>query len=253
MTGRYDRHLRLAGFTAAAQERIAAARVAVVGAGGLGSPVLLYLAGAGVGSLDIIDFDRVAADNLPRQILFTEADLGKAKASAAARTLAARNGEVRVRGLCLRLSADNAQDLLCSHDVVVDATDGFANKLLLNDTCVRLGIPLVHGGVLGYNGQVAVFSPPRGPCLRCLIGSTRAEGEVSPDAASTGVFGPATGLLGCLQAAETLKLLTGIGDVLIGSMLVIDAAFMEMRKVRIDADPECPACGSRSSATPPPA
>jgi adenylyltransferase/sulfurtransferase len=233
---RYRRHFSLAGFGPAGQERLKAASVLVVGAGGLGCPALLYLAAAGVGRIVVVDDDRVEASNLQRQTLFAEADIGEPKAAAAARRLAALNSLIRVEGRPVRFSRGNAIELVSACDVVVDGSDNFATRYLVNDACVLAGKPFVFGAVQGFEGQLSVFNWRNGPTYRCLFPEPPAPGTV-PNCAEAGVLGVLPGLIGTAQACEAIKLLTGIGEPLSGRLLLWDALAMTVRTVALEPDP----------------
>ncbi|MBM6699104.1 HesA/MoeB/ThiF family protein [Bifidobacterium pullorum subsp. saeculare] len=241
---RYARHLILDGFGEAAQERLVRSRVLVVGAGGLGSPVCLYLAAAGVGTLTIADDDTVDVSNLQRQIIHTTARAGLPKVDSAAEAIRALNQEVDVEPRRMRVDAATVDGLVADHDLVVDCSDGIATKYLLNDACVRAGTPLVHAGVVGYAGQVMAIVPGEGPCYRCLFPDEPEAGSL-PTSHDIGVFGPAVGVVGSMEAAEALKLLTGVGESLSGRLLTVDTRTMAVRRIDLPAaDPACPVCGS---------
>jgi adenylyltransferase/sulfurtransferase len=239
---RYARHLVMPEVGLEGQQRLKAARVLCVGAGGLGSPVALYLAAAGVGTLGLIDFDVVDASNLQRQILHTTADVGRPKLDSAAEQLRARNPWLRLRPFPTRLTRDNALELLRDFDLVVDGTDNFATRYLVNDACVLLGKPNVYGSIFRFEGQASVFSAPGGPCYRCLYPQPPPPGSV-PSCAEGGVLGVLPGLLGVIQATEALKLVLGKGDTLAGRLLLVDALSMRFREVQLARDPACPVCG----------
>jgi molybdopterin/thiamine biosynthesis adenylyltransferase/rhodanese-related sulfurtransferase len=241
---RYRRHLVLPGVGESGQRRLAAARVLVVGAGGLGSPVAMYLAAAGVGHIGIVDDDRVDLSNLHRQLLHATNDVGRAKTDSARDRLAGINPHVDVATYETRLASANALDILRGHDVVVDGTDNFPTRYLVNDACVLLGIPNVHGSIARFEGQASVFAAPDGPCYRCLFPEPPPPGLV-PSCAEGGVFGVLPGLVGTIQATETLKLLLGIGEPLVGRLLLLDALRMTTRTIALRRDPACPACGTR--------
>lgn len=234
---RYRRQLDLPGFGTAAQTALKKASVLMIGAGGLGCPVLQYLAAAGVGRLTVIDPDTVDVTNLQRQVLYTTDDLGRPKAEAAARRLRALNPHLGIAGLAQRFQRDNALSLVGAHDVVVDGTDNFATRYLANDACVLAGRPLVYGAVFGYEGQASVFNWRGGPTYRCLFPEAPPPGEV-PACAEAGVLGVLPGLIGLVQATETLKLLTGLGEPLSGRLLLWDALSMTTRLLRFAAQPE---------------
>ncbi|HEX6252322.1 MAG TPA: molybdopterin-synthase adenylyltransferase MoeB [Gemmatimonadaceae bacterium] len=241
---RYGRHLSLTEIGAAGQARLKAARVLLVGAGGLGSPAAMYLAAAGVGTLGLVDFDTVERSNLQRQILFGEGDVGRRKLDAASERLAGINPHVRLQMHDKRLSAQNAEQIVAGYDVVVDGTDNFATRYLVNDVCVHLGIPNVYGSVLRFEGQASVFAAPGGPCYRCLFREPPPPGLV-PSCAEAGVMGVLPGIVGSIQAAETIKLITGAGQPMVGRLLLLDVLTMAFRSIEIRRDPQCPACGTR--------
>ena len=254
---RYARHVVLPGVGVAGQRRLARARVAIVGAGGLGSPVALYLAAAGVGTLGLVDDDVVDASNLQRQLLHGTGDVGRPKVESAAARLADVNPHVRVEPHAVRLSSANALEILGAWDVVVDGTDNFATRYLVNDACVLLGRPNVWGSVFRFEGQASVFAHADGPCYRCVFPEPPAPDTV-PSCAEGGVFGVLPGLVGTIQATEVLKLLLGgeaaaetqaFGESLVGRLLVVDALRMTFRDVRLRRDPACPACGTRTLRT----
>jgi len=240
---RYRRHLILPELGVEGQQRLLAGRVCLVGAGGLGCPVAQYLAAAGVGTLGIVDFDKVDASNLQRQILYGTADVGRPKVEVARERIAALNPDVRVEVHAVRLGSDNALAILGAYDVVVDGTDNFPTRYLSNDACVMLGKPNVHGSIFRFDGQASVFDARKGPCYRCLYPEPPPPGAV-PSCAEGGVLGILPGLVALVQATETVKLLTGIGEPLVGRLLQVDALRMEFREFRLRKDPACPACGA---------
>ena len=233
---RYQRHLSLSGFGPEAQAKLQAARVLVIGAGGLGCPILLYLAAAGVGHLTVIDADTVDVSNLQRQILFTTGDAGQPKAEVAARRLLALNPCIEIVPLVARLTRANALDLIRAHDVVVDGSDNFATRYLVNDACVLAGKPLIYGAIQGFEGQASVFNFKNGPTYRCLFPEPPATGTV-PNCSEAGVLGVLPGLIGTVQATETIKVLTGIGEPLSGRLLLWNSLTMTSRTLRFAADP----------------
>ena len=241
---RYSRHLLLPEVGAAGQVRLGNARVALIGAGGLGSPAALYLAAAGVGTLTLIDDDRVEKSNLQRQVLHADARIGMAKTESARQTLAALNPRVRVETREQRLRAANVEELLRGHDAVVDGADNFPTRYLLSAACLRLGLPLVYGAVHRFTGQVSVFDARRddSPCYRCLFPEPPAA-EDAPNCAEAGVLGVLPGIIGLLQANETIKLILGVGDTLAGRLLCFDALAASFRELRLPRDPQCPGCG----------
>ena len=240
---RYSRHILLREVGVEGQQRLRSARVAVVGLGGLGSPLALYLAAAGVGTLRLIEFDRVDASNLQRQLLYSTADVGRSKLEAARERLQGVNPEVRLEGEPGRLSAENATELLGGVDVVCDGSDNFATRYLVNDASVKLGLPSVYGSILRFEGQVSVFWGARGPCYRCLFPQAPPVGTV-PSCGEAGVLGVLPGVIGALQATETLKLLLGIGDPLLGRLLLYDALRGRFRELALRKNPGCPICSA---------
>jgi adenylyltransferase/sulfurtransferase len=242
---RYSRHLTLPNVGLAGQRRIKGARVLVIGAGGLGSPVALYLAAAGVGTLGIVDFDVVDVTNLQRQLLHGTSDVGRAKLDSAGDRIRDVNPHVHVEPYPTRLTSANALEILRDYDVVIDGTDNFATRYLTNDACVLLGKPNVYGSIFRFEGQASLFGTDGGPCYRCLYPDPPPPGMV-PSCAEGGVLGVLPGLIGTIQATEALKLLLGIGESLSGRLLLVDALTMQFRSVRVKRDPQCPACGTRT-------
>jgi adenylyltransferase/sulfurtransferase len=239
---RYGRHMVLPEVGPEGQARLREASVALVGAGGLGSPLALYLAAAGVGRIGLIDDDAVDLTNLQRQVLYGTRDVGVAKVRAARERLADVNPHVRLETHAARLTADNALDLLADYDVVADGTDNFATRYVVNDSCVLLGKANVYGSVFRFEGQAAVFGAPGGPCYRCLYPDPPEPGAV-PSCAEGGVLGVLPGIIGCVQAAEVLKRILGAGESLVGRLLLFDALEMRFRELRVARDPACPVCG----------
>ncbi|MGG5812039.1 HesA/MoeB/ThiF family protein [Falsiroseomonas sp. CW058] len=242
---RYSRHILLEEVGATGQARLRAARVLVVGAGGLGSPLALYLAAAGVGTIGLVDHDRLELSNLQRQVAHVTARIGRNKAESAAETLAALNPEVRVEIHPRRIDAAAARELIPRYDLVCDGTDNFATRFLLGDACHLLGRPLVSAAVLRFEGQLSVFRGHEGaphPCHRCLHPEPPPEGLV-PTCSEAGVLGAVTGVMGTLQATEVLKLILGIGEGLSGRLLLWDALDARFRTVRLKRDPACALCG----------
>ncbi|MEZ4455608.1 MAG: molybdopterin-synthase adenylyltransferase MoeB [Gemmatimonadales bacterium] len=242
---RYSRHLCLPEVGSAGQARLKRSRVLVVGCGGLGSPVALYLAAAGVGHLGLVDFDLVDRSNLQRQVLHGTAAVGRSKLESAEARLRDLNPLTAVERYDTRLSAANALEIIAGYDVVVDGTDNFGTRYLVNDACVILGVPNAYGSIFRFEGQASVFAAPDGPCYRCLFRDPPPPGAV-PNCAEGGVLGVLPGLVGTIQATETIKLLLGVGRPLVGTLLLVDALTMEFRRVRVRRDPDCPACGTRS-------
>jgi molybdopterin/thiamine biosynthesis adenylyltransferase len=235
---RYARHLVLREIGGAGQQALKAARVLIVGAGGLGAPAALYLAAAGVGRLDLVDPDHVSLSNLQRQVLYATSDIGRAKVAAAAQRLSALNPEVGLTAIPQTVTAENAVELIGPYDLVLDGTDDFATRFAVADACVACGKTLVSGAIGRWTGQVAVFEGQ--PCYRCLVP------EAPPDAetcAAVGVVGALAGVVGSMMALEAIKLITGAGTSLAGRLLIYDALAGETRTVRIGADPACPTCG----------
>jgi adenylyltransferase/sulfurtransferase len=241
---RYSRHLILPDVALEGQKRIKAARVLLIGAGGLGSPAALYLAAAGVGTLGLVDFDVVDVTNLQRQVLHGTSAVGQPKLDSARDRIADLNPNVRVETHETRLTSANALDILREYDVIVDGTDNFATRYLTNDACVILGKPNVYGSIFRFEGQASIFATPDGPCYRCLFPNPPPPGLV-PSCAEGGVLGVLPGIVGTIQATEALKLILGIGDALVGRLLLIDAMGMRFHTVRVPRDPNCPACGTR--------
>jgi molybdopterin/thiamine biosynthesis adenylyltransferase/rhodanese-related sulfurtransferase len=244
---RYARHLVMPQVGANGQRKLLQSRILLVGLGGLNSPVALYLAAAGVGTLGLADFDTVERSNLQRQIIHGESQLGVAKATSASDRIRDLNPDIDTVVYDRQVTAGNADALLESWDIVVDGTDSFSSRYALNDACVRQSKPLVYGAVMRFQGQVSVFWPASGgpdtaPCFRCMMPREPAAGE-APGCAEAGVLGVLPGIIGTLQANEALKLALDIGQPLIGSLLMIDALNMEFRKMRIPANPDCPSCG----------
>src|SRR5689334_10212947 len=239
---RYGRHLSLAEVGEAGQARIKAGRVLLVGAGGLGSPLALYLAAAGVGTLGVVDFDDVEESNLQRQIAHGTSGVGRPKLASVAARIADLNPLVKVEPHELRLDRTNAMDLVRRYDVVADGTDNFATRYLVNDACVLAKKPNVYGSILRFEGQASVFDATRGPCYRCVFPQPPPPGVV-PSCAEAGVLGVLPGVIGSIQATETLKLLLGNGETLIGRLLLYDALEMSFRELRLRKDPNCPICG----------
>ena len=240
---RYSRHLILPEVGLAGQKRIKATSVLCIGAGGLGSPIAMYLAAAGIGKIGIVDFDTVDYSNLQRQILHTDADVGRSKAESAKETLAGINPNTEVVIHNTRISAENALDLIRPYDIVVDGTDNFPTRYLTNDACVLLKKPNVYGSIFRFEGQASVFAPHLGgPCYRCLYPEPPPPGMV-PSCAEGGVLGVLPGIIGCIQTTEILKLALGKGNLLIGRLLLFNALDMKFRELKLRRDPQCPICG----------
>ncbi len=239
---RYARQLVLRGFGPAAQQRLAAGRVLIVGAGGLGSPAASYLASAGVGTITLVDTDVVDVTNLHRQLLYTTPDVGRRKLDVARERLQAINPQVVVRTHDTRLSSTNAATLVDGHDVVIDATDNFPARYAINDACLAQGIPFVYGSVARFDGQVSVFAASGGPCYRCLFPDMPEPGTV-PTCAEEGVLGVVPGIIGLHQATEAIKLLAGIGTPLIGQLLLVDLLAQDTQRISVARRADCPTCG----------
>jgi len=240
---RYSRHLILPDVGVDGQRRLKAGRILLIGAGGLGSPLALYLAAAGVGTLGLVDFDVVDVSNLQRQVLHGTKDVGRPKLESAVDRIRDVNPHVHVEPYETRLTADNALDIIRDYDVVIDGTDNFATRYLTNDACVLLGKPNVYGSIFRFEGQASVFALEEGPCYRCLFPEPPPPGLV-PSCAEGGVLGVLPGLVGTIQATEGIKLILGVGEPLVGRLLLIDALSMRFRTVKLRKDPNCPACGT---------
>jgi molybdopterin/thiamine biosynthesis adenylyltransferase len=244
---RYSRHIIMPQIGGKGQRKLLDAKVLLIGAGGLGSPVALYLAAAGVGTLGIVDFDVVDVTNLQRQILHHTGDIGRLKAESAAETIAGINPDVQVVQHRIQLTSENAMAVLRPYDIVVDGSDNFPTRYLVNDACVMLGKPCVHGSIFLFEGQAATFVPGQG-CYRCLYPTPPPPGMV-PNCAEAGVLGVLPGIVGCIQAVETIKLVLGLGETLTGRLLLFDALSMEFRQVKVRRSPSCPVCGDNPTVT----
>jgi len=245
---RYSRHLLIPEVGERGQHRLLASKVLLIGAGGLGSPAALYLAAAGVGTLGIVDSDTVDLTNLQRQILHTTDRIGRPKVESATETITALNPDVKVVAYPERLTAANIDRIIAGYDVIVDGADNFPTRYLLNDASIKHGIPVVHGSIYRFEGQLTVFKPGAGPCYRCLFHQPPPP-ELAPSCAEAGVLGVLPGIVGTLQANEALKLLLGIGEPLIGRYLLIDALDASFREVKLRRDTACPACGDHPTIT----
>lgn len=245
---RYSRHLILPDVGVEGQRKLKAARVLLVGAGGLGSPAALYLAAAGVGTIGLVDFDVVDATNLQRQILHGTSAVGVPKLESAKQRIQDLNPNVGVETYETRLTSENALDILRQYDVVADGTDNFPTRYLVNDACVLLGKPNVYGSIFRFDGQASVFYAREGPCYRCLYAEPPPPGLV-PSCAEGGVLGVLPGIIGSIQALEALKLILGVGDTLIGRLLLFDALRLKFREVKLEKDPDCPVCGPHPTVT----
>src|SRR5438445_1125264 len=240
---RYSRHVIMPEVGLDGQRKLKSAKVLVIGTGGLGSPLALYFAAARVGTLGLVDFDVVDVSNLQRQILHGTKDVGRPKLQSARDRIRDVNPNVHVELYETRLTSENALDIIRDYDVVIDGTDNFATRYLTNDACVLLGKPNVYGSIFRFEGQASVFAVEEGPCYRCLFPEPPPPGLV-PSCAEGGVLGVLPGLVGTIQATEGIKLILGVGEPLVGRLLLIDALSMRFRTVRLRKDPNCPACGT---------
>jgi adenylyltransferase/sulfurtransferase len=243
---RYSRHIILPEVGVDGQEKLLSSRVLIAGMGGLGSPAALYLAAAGIGTFGLVDFDVVELSNLQRQVIHTTEDLGKPKVKSAEETIKAINPDATVHQYRQRIASETIADIITDYDLVLDGTDNFPTRFLLNDACLLTGKILVYGAVLRFDGQVSVFAPNQGPCYRCFIPEMPPPGAV-PSCQQGGILGVLPGVIGILQATEAIKLLIGLGEPLIGRLLLFDALSMEINEVKLRRDPDCPACGERSN------
>lgn len=245
---RYSRHLIIPDVAMAGQQRLMSAKVLCVGAGGLGSPALLYLAAAGVGTLGIVEFDTVDESNLQRQIIHGQSDIGKSKAQSAKAKIAEINPNVNVVTHEVRLDNSNVMEIFSQYDIIVDGTDNFATRYLVNDACVLLKKPYVWGSIYRFDGQASVFWAEYGPCYRCLYPEPPPPGMV-PSCAEGGVLGVLCATIGSIQTTEAIKVITGVGDPMIGSLIIYDALEMSFRKIRVRKDPNCPLCSDNPTQT----
>jgi sulfur-carrier protein adenylyltransferase/sulfurtransferase len=245
---RYSRHLIMPEVGMEGQLKLKQAKVLCIGTGGLGAPLGLYLAAAGVGRIGLVDFDTVDLTNLQRQVLFGTGDIGRPKIEAAAERLRDLNPQIQIDSFETRLTSENALDLFKDYDIIVDGTDNFPTRYLVNDACVLLGKPNVYGSIFRFEGQLTIFGAPGGPCYRCLYPEPPPPGLV-PSCAEGGVLGVLPGIVGTIQAAETLKLIIGKGDSLVGRLLLFDALAMKFRELKLRKNQECPACGSHPTVT----
>ncbi|HEV3482831.1 MAG TPA: molybdopterin-synthase adenylyltransferase MoeB [Candidatus Acidoferrales bacterium] len=245
---RYSRHLIMPEVGMEGQLKLKKAKVLCIGTGGLGAPLGLYLAAAGVGRIGLVDFDSVDFTNLQRQVLFGTSDVGRPKITAAADRLRNLNPEIQIDAYEAQLTSENALELFKDYDIIVDGTDNFPTRYLVNDACVILGKPNVYGSIFRFEGQITVFGYPDGPCYRCLYPEPPPPGLV-PSCAEGGVLGVLPGIVGTIQAAETLKLIIGKGQPLVGRLLLFDALAMKFRELKLRKNPECPACGTHPTVT----
>jgi molybdopterin/thiamine biosynthesis adenylyltransferase/rhodanese-related sulfurtransferase len=245
---RYSRHLIMPEVGMEGQLKLKRARVLTIGTGGLGAPLGLYLAAAGVGHLGLVDFDVVDSSNLQRQVTFTTADVGKPKSEAAKARLSSLNPAIEIVSYETRLTSDNALELFRDYDIIVDGTDNFPTRFLVNDACILLGKPNVYGSIFRFEGQATVFGYPGGPCYRCLYPEPPPPGLV-PSCAEGGVLGVLPGIVGSIQAMETIKLILGAGEPLVGRLLLFDALAMRFRELKLKKNPDCPMCGDHRTIT----
>lgn len=246
---RYSRHLILKEIGVRGQKKLLAARVLVIGAGGLGSPAAMYLAAAGIGTIGIIDDDVVDLSNLQRQIIHGTGNVGMPKVESAAETVTSINPDVTVKPYHIRVSAGNIAELIAGYDVIVDAADNFSTKFLINDACVLAGKPYIYGGALRFEGQLMTYVPGRGPCYRCIFRDMPAAGEV-PSCKEAGVLGAVVGVIGSMQAVEAVKLILGVGKPLTARLMTFDALAMTCRAVPLpEREPDCPVCGEHPTIT----
>jgi adenylyltransferase/sulfurtransferase len=244
---RYARHIILPEVGGKGQEKLLNSKVLVIGAGGLGSPAILYLAAAGVGTIGIVDFDVVDFSNLQRQVIHNTERVGTPKVESAKKTVEMLNPDVKVITYNTRISKENIMDIIKDYDVVLDGTDNFPTRFLINDACYFAGKPLVSAAMLRFEGQVSVFdyrNKEKSPCYRCLFPEPPPPGLV-PSCQEAGILGSIGGIMGCIQATEAIKLILGIGEPLVGKLLIMDALSMDFRKVKLRKDPNCPLCGEK--------
>ncbi len=244
---RYARHIILPEVGGKGQEKLLNSKVLVIGAGGLGSPAILYLAAAGVGTIGIVDFDVVDLSNLQRQVIHNTERVGTPKVESAKKTVEMLNPDVKVIAYNTRISKENIMDIIKDYDIVLDGTDNFPTRFLINDACYFAGKPLVSAAMLRFEGQVSVFdyrNKENSPCYRCLFPEPPPPGLV-PTCQEAGILGSIGGIMGCIQATEAIKLILGIGEPLVGKLLIMDALSMDFRKVKLRKDPNCPLCGEK--------
>lgn len=245
---RYSRHIILPDIGGAGQKKLLKAKVLLIGAGGLGSPAAMYLAAAGIGKLGLVDFDKVDLSNLQRQILHRTKDVGRLKLDSAADTINGLNPDVEVIKHQVVLTSENVMDVIEDYDVVVNGTDNFPTRYLVNDACVFARKPLVDGSIFMFEGQATVYDARLGPCYRCLFPTPPPPGEV-PSCQEAGVLGVLPGIVGSIEAVEAIKLVLGKGEPLIGRLLLFDALAMEFREMKVEKDPNCPVCGEHATVT----
>lgn len=240
---RYHKHLQLPDVGETGQLKLKAASVLIVGVGGLGSPAAFYLTAAGIGRIGLVDGDRVELSNLQRQILHSVQTLGQAKTTSGSDALLRLNPDIQVEGHALRLTGENADELFQHYDIIMDCTDNFSTRLLINRICVAQGKPMIHGAVYKYEGQVSVFHSPNGPCYQCLYPNQPAKGSI-PDPAKTGLLSTTPGVIGVLMANEVLKIVLGIGHTLQGRLLLVDLLTMRFQEVKLKKNPKCLVCAN---------
>ncbi len=240
---RYARHIILEEIGEAGQQKLFSSSVLIIGAGGLGSPCALYMAAAGIGTLGIADADKVELSNLQRQILHFTADKGRNKVTSAREKLSALNPDMQIDTYAYFVDNENIDGLVKKYDIVIDATDNYSSKFVINDACVRNEKPFIHAGISGLKGQLMTYVPHKGPCLRCIFGVQPPD---RPKGVYEGVVGAAAGVIGCLEAMEAIKYILGRGELLTGCMLTFDALTMQFRKIRLPSDKDCPVCGAHS-------
>lgn len=245
---RYSRHIILKEIGVKGQKKLLNGKVLIVGAGGLGAPAAMYLAAAGVGTIGIIDADVVDLSNLQRQIIHTTADIGKEKVESAKETMQAINPDVKVNTYYKFLASDNIMDIIKDYDFILDGTDNFPTKFLINDACVMAKKPFCHAGILRFNGQLMTYVPGEGPCYRCVFKNPPPKDAV-PTCKQAGVIGAMAGIIGCLQAMEAIKYLTGAGELLTGYLLTYDGLKGDFRKIRLPKDPDCAVCSDHPTIT----
>lgn len=245
---RYARHIILEGVGGKGQEKLLKSRVLVIGAGGLGSPIAMYLAASGIGTIGIVDFDVVDVSNLQRQIIHSTKTIGINKVDSAETAIKSINPDVNVIKHNVKLTSENIMNIIKDYNLIIDGTDSFPSKYLINDACVLSGKINVYGSIFKFEGQATIFAASEGPCLRCLYPEPPPPGMV-PSCQEAGVFGVLPGFIGVIQATEAIKLILGIGKPLIGRMLLYDALRMEAREVKVKKDPECPVCGEHRTVT----
>ncbi len=245
---RYSRHIILSEVGGDGQKKLGEAKVLVLGTGGLGSPVALYLAAAGIGTLGIVDNDVVDLSNLQRQVIHQTSDIGRPKVESAAEKLEAINPDIEIRQHKLFVNSSNIMEIIEDYDILVDGTDNFPTRFLINDAAVMTGMPLVHGAILRFDGQAFTIKPDEGPCYRCIFREPPPEGSV-PNCSQAGILGAVAGIIGTVQATETLKLIIGKGKTLVGRLLIVDALDMSFRETKIRKDPDCPICGENPTIT----